>query len=86
MIFFCLVRIFPYGITVGALTILFIILILIMIGQNNLDPNAVILGSFILIVLFLAGLIETAIQLFGPAVRSLQILSIHDALLTVQKG
>lgn len=38
---------------------------LIMIAQNNLDPNYVILGCFILIVLFLTGLIETAIQLFG---------------------
>lgn len=47
---------------------------LIMIGQNNLDPQAVILGSFILIVLFLAGLIETAIQLFGTvSLRSLLV-------------
>lgn len=38
---------------------------LIMIAQSNLDPSYVILGCFILIVLFLTGLIETAIQLFG---------------------
>lgn len=43
-----------------------------MIAQNNLDPSYVILGCFILIVLFLTGLIETAIQLFG---------NVSDALL-----
>ncbi|KAF1351886.1 hypothetical protein BDV97DRAFT_367707 [Delphinella strobiligena] len=56
---------FPFGITVGSLTVLFIIVMLFMIAQNNLDPSYVILGCFILIVLFLTGLIETAIQLFG---------------------
>lgn len=60
-----LLRLFPYGITVGSLAVVFIIIMLIMLGQNNLDPMAVILGSFILIVLFITGLIETAIQLFG---------------------
>ncbi|KAL1303891.1 hypothetical protein AAFC00_000345 [Neodothiora populina] len=56
---------FPYGITVGALTVLFLIVMLIMLAQKNLDPDYVILGCFILIVLYITGLIETAIQLFG---------------------
>lgn len=56
---------FPYAVTVGSLTVVFIIIMLIMMGQNNLQPGAVMLGCFILIVLYLAGLIETAIQLFG---------------------
>lgn len=46
---------------------------LILIGQNRLDPGTVILGCFILIVLFLAGLIETAIQLFGNVSRLLPL-------------
>ncbi|KAK8221959.1 hypothetical protein M8818_000126 [Zalaria obscura] len=59
--------IFPYGVTVGSLTVIFIILMLILISQKRLEPGVVRLGSFILIVLFITGLIETAIQLFGPA-------------------
>ncbi|GAB7352204.1 hypothetical protein MBLNU459_g2679t1 [Dothideomycetes sp. NU459] len=56
---------FPYAITVGALTIIFVIIILLMMGQNNLQPGAMLIGCFILIVLYITGLIETAIQLFG---------------------
>ncbi|KAJ9624151.1 hypothetical protein H2203_005601 [Taxawa tesnikishii (nom. ined.)] len=58
---------FPYGVTVGSLLVLFIIIMLILIGQKRLVPNVVLLGTFILLVLFITGLIETAIQLFGPA-------------------
>lgn len=60
-------RIMPYGITVGALTILFILIIFGLIAQRRLLPGVVILGAFILFVLYVAGLVETAIQLFGPA-------------------
>lgn len=60
--------IFPYGITVGALTILFLFVIEAMISQRTLLPGLVMLGAFILLVLYLAGLIETALQLFGSAV------------------
>ena len=56
----------PFGITVGALTVIFIIIMLILISQRRLLPGVVILGSFILLVLYITGLIETAIQLFGP--------------------
>lgn len=56
----------PFGITVGALTIVFILIELILISQRRLLPGVVILGSVILLVLFITGLIETAIQLFGP--------------------
>ncbi|PSK38477.1 hypothetical protein C1H76_2729 [Elsinoe australis] len=59
--------IFPYGITVGALTILFLFVIEAMISQRTLLPGLVMLGAFILLVLYLAGLIETALQLFGSA-------------------
>ncbi|KAF2864171.1 hypothetical protein K470DRAFT_205342, partial [Piedraia hortae CBS 480.64] len=58
--------IMPFGITVGALTVLYIIILLALISQGRLLPGVVILGAFILFVLYLTGLIETAIQLFGP--------------------
>lgn len=58
-------RLFPYAVTVGSLTLFFVILMIILLAQKKLQPAWVLLGSFILIALFLAGLIETAIQLFG---------------------
>jgi hypothetical protein len=56
---------FPYAVTVGSLTLFFVILMIVLLAQKKLQPAWVLLGSFILIALFLAGLIETAIQLFG---------------------
>lgn len=56
----------PFGITVGGLTILFIVLMLLLIFQRRLLPGILIIGGFILLVLYITGLIETAIQLFGP--------------------
>lgn len=50
----------------SSLATLFLILILILISQRMLLPGIIILGSFILFVLWLTGLIETSIQLFGP--------------------
>ncbi|KAF2011692.1 hypothetical protein BU24DRAFT_287213 [Aaosphaeria arxii CBS 175.79] len=57
--------ILPYGVTVGALTIVFIIVELILIAQRRLLPGVMMLLSFILLVLFITGIIGTAIQLFG---------------------
>lgn len=51
----------------SALAILFFILILVLINQRQLLPGIVIIGSFILFVLWLTALIETSIQLFGPS-------------------
>jgi hypothetical protein len=56
---------FPYAVTVGSLTLFFVILMIVLLAQKKLQPAWVLLGSFILIALFLAGLIETAVQLFG---------------------
>jgi len=56
---------FPFGVTVGALTITFVIIELIMISQKRLLPGMMMLGAFILLALYLTGLIETAILLFG---------------------
>ncbi|KAF2738313.1 hypothetical protein EJ04DRAFT_532530 [Polyplosphaeria fusca] len=64
--------IMPYGVTVGALTIVFILVELILIAQMRLLPGIVMLLSFILLVLFIAGIIGTAIQLFaGPNINNL---------------
>ena len=57
----------PYGITVGSLTVVFIFIMLGLIYQRRLLPGVVMIGSFILLVLYITGIIETAIQLFGPA-------------------
>ena len=59
-------RIMPFGIAVGALTVIFVLIMLGLISQRRLLPGAVMLGSFILLVLYITGIVETAIQLFGP--------------------
>jgi len=56
---------FPYGVTVGSLAIAFILIELILIMQQRLLPGIMMLLSFILLVLFITGIIATAIQLFG---------------------
>lgn len=62
----------PYGVTVGALAILFIIIEIVYIAQRKLLPGTMMLFSFILLVLFIAGVIGTAIQLFaGPNINNL---------------
>jgi len=43
-----------------------VIVEIVLIAQRRLLPGFMILWSFILLVLYLTGLIETAIQLFGP--------------------
>lgn len=55
----------PYGVTVGALTIVFIIVELILIAQRRLLPGIMMLLSFVLLVLFIAGAVGTGLQLFG---------------------
>jgi len=58
-------RLFPFGISVGVLTIVFLWILEGMLWRKNLLPGVVMLGAFILCVLYLTGLIECAIQLFG---------------------
>jgi hypothetical protein len=60
-------RLFPYGVTVSALALLFLLIILILAAQRLLIPGLILLGSFILFVLWLTLLIETAIQLYHNA-------------------
>jgi hypothetical protein len=61
-----LTRYFPYWITVGALAILFILGMLYLISQRQLLPGIVVMGSFILFVLWMVGLIVVSIELWGP--------------------
>jgi hypothetical protein len=55
----------PYGVAVGSIAIIFIIIMLILIAQRRLLPGVMMLFSFILLVLFVTGIIGTAMQLFG---------------------
>ncbi|TVY59347.1 hypothetical protein LCER1_G000731 [Lachnellula cervina] len=58
---------FPYWIAVSALSIIFILLLLYLISQRQLLPGIVIMGSFILFVLWIVGLIVISVQLWGPS-------------------
>ncbi|KAF1956697.1 hypothetical protein CC80DRAFT_63564 [Byssothecium circinans] len=64
--------IFPYSVTVGAITITFILIMLILISQRRLLPGVMMLFSFILLVLFVTGIVGTALQFIsGPNVNNL---------------
>jgi hypothetical protein len=52
---------------VASLTIAFILTLLWLIFQRRLLPSIVIIGGFILFVLWLVGLIVISIQLWGPS-------------------
>lgn len=60
-------RYFPYYMTVASLTIIFILGLFWLIAQRRLLPAIVMIGAFILFVLWLTGLIIVAIELFGPS-------------------
>lgn len=60
------IRLFTFGVVTASLTLLFILLILILAARRILIPGVILLGSFILFVLWLTSLIETSIQLYGP--------------------
>lgn len=57
---------FPYWITSASLSLLFILIMLWLISQRQLLPGIVIMGSFILFVLWMVGLIVVSIELWGP--------------------
>ncbi|KAM7205121.1 hypothetical protein V8F20_003258 [Naviculisporaceae sp. PSN 640] len=58
---------FPYCITVASLVVAFILLLLWLIFQRRLLPSIVMIGGFILFVLWLVGLIVISVQLWGPS-------------------
>ncbi|KAF3763402.1 hypothetical protein M406DRAFT_340984 [Cryphonectria parasitica EP155] len=57
---------FPYYITVSAIVIIFIWLMLWLIFQRRLLPSIVMIGGFMLFVLWLVGLIVVSVELWGP--------------------
>lgn len=60
-------RYFPYYITVASLGVAFILLLLWLIFQRRLLPSIVMIGGFVLFVLWLVGLVVISIQLWGPS-------------------
>ncbi|KAJ5561415.1 hypothetical protein N7535_004118 [Penicillium sp. DV-2018c] len=56
---------FPYMVATSALGVLFIFLVITLSIRKFLLPGVIIIGSFILFVLSLTGLIETSLQLYG---------------------
>jgi hypothetical protein len=54
-------------VTVSSLGVAFIVLVLGLIARHFLLPGILILGSFILFVLWLTGLVETSLQLYGAS-------------------
>ncbi|KIW69034.1 hypothetical protein PV04_04938 [Phialophora macrospora] len=57
--------IFTFAVITGSLTIVFLIIILILAARRMLIPGIILLGAFVLFVLWLTTLIETAVQLYG---------------------
>jgi hypothetical protein len=59
-------RYFPYFITVSGLCIIFIAGLFYLIATRRLLPAIVMIGAFVMFVLWLVGLIIVSIQLWGP--------------------
>lgn len=59
-------RYFPYFITVAALVIVFVATMIWLIANRRLLPAIVMIGSFLLFILWMVGLISTAVELWGP--------------------
>ncbi|CEJ94837.1 hypothetical protein VHEMI10345 [[Torrubiella] hemipterigena] len=57
---------FPYFITVAALVIVFVATMIWLIANRRLLPAIVMIGSFLLFILWMVGLISTAVELWGP--------------------
>jgi hypothetical protein len=60
-----LARLFTFAVLAGSLSILFLAIILALAARRMLIPGIILLGSFVLFVLWVTVLIETAIQLYG---------------------
>ncbi|KEF62854.1 uncharacterized protein A1O9_00827 [Exophiala aquamarina CBS 119918] len=56
---------FTFAVVTGGLTIIFLVIILVLAARRMLIPGGILLGAFILLVLWVTVLIETAIQLYG---------------------
>ena len=58
---------FPYWVATASLGILFVLIMIGLIANRQLIPGIVMLGTFILFVLFLTGLVRDSIELWGPS-------------------
>ncbi|KAJ5493133.1 hypothetical protein N7539_001879 [Penicillium diatomitis] len=56
---------FPYMVVVSALGVTFFFIVQVLVARGPLLPGILLVGSFILFVLWLTGLIETSLQLYG---------------------
>lgn len=59
------IRLFPFSVTIGALSLLFMVYINIQSQNGSLVPNEIMAFAFMFFVLYLTGLVEICIQLFG---------------------
>jgi hypothetical protein len=55
----------PYGLAVGVITVVFVLIMLVLINNDNMQPGLVVLVSFMMFVLYMTGLVDTGLQLFG---------------------
>ncbi|OAA65372.1 hypothetical protein SPI_02159 [Niveomyces insectorum RCEF 264] len=58
---------FSYLLTVASLSVAFVVLILVLIFQKRLLPSIVMIGAFMLFVLWVVGLVAMSIELWGPS-------------------
>ncbi|KAL1973916.1 hypothetical protein VTN31DRAFT_5476 [Thermomyces dupontii] len=56
---------FPFMVATSSLGVAFVVLILILAARHFLLPGIIMLGSFVLFVLWLTGLVESALQMYG---------------------
>ncbi|KAJ4155485.1 hypothetical protein LMH87_000726 [Akanthomyces muscarius] len=57
---------FPYYVTVAAVALAFLLAIMWLIWYKRLLPAIVMIGAFALFVLWMVGLVASAVQLWGP--------------------
>lgn len=59
-------RYFPYYVVVASLVIVFVLAVIWLIANRRLLPAIVMIGAFMLFILWMVGLIATAVELWGP--------------------
>ena len=57
---------FPFWVATGSLGILYVLIMIGLTANRQLIPGVVMVGAFILFVLFLTGLVRDSIELWGP--------------------
>jgi hypothetical protein len=59
----------PFQITVASITVVFLTIMMWLIMMRQLLPGIVIVGSFMCFVLWVTGLVEIGLELWGPGVN-----------------